>query len=55
MIARKLEPGEIWLSRRNMAVCFEGEFDFEWLDEAIGVLTDQGLSVILCTPTAAPP
>ena len=29
MIARKLEPGEIWLSRRNMAVCFEGEFDFE--------------------------
>lgn len=29
MYARKLEPNEIYLSRRNMAVAFDGEFDFE--------------------------
>lgn len=28
MIARKLEPQELYYSRRNMAVAFEGEFDF---------------------------
>lgn len=32
-----------------------GTFDFAWLDEAIGVLAAHGLSVILGTPTAAPP
>ncbi len=36
MMARRLEPGEIWLSRRNMAVCFEGEFDFEKEREKAG-------------------
>jgi beta-galactosidase len=33
----------------------EGEFDFEWLDEVVGVLADAGHDVILGTPTAAPP
>jgi beta-galactosidase len=32
-----------------------GELDLEWLDEAIGILADQGLDVVLGTPTAAPP
>ena len=32
-----------------------GTFDLAWLDEAIGVLAAHGLSVILGTPTAAPP
>lgn len=31
------------------------KFDFSWLDEAIGVLADHGLKVVLCTPTATPP
>lgn len=32
-----------------------GEFDFEWLDEIIGLLHANGISVDLATPTAAPP
>ena len=32
-----------------------GEFHFEELDEAIGVLANEGIDVILGTPTAAPP
>ncbi|WP_058322610.1 beta-galactosidase [Sinorhizobium sp. GL28] len=32
-----------------------GEFHWEWLDEAIEVLGNAGLKVILGTPTAAPP
>jgi beta-galactosidase len=30
-------------------------FDFDWLDEAIGILAERGLEVVLGTPTAAPP
>ncbi len=33
----------------------EGDFHFEVLDEAIGILAAEGLDVILGTPTAAPP
>jgi beta-galactosidase len=33
----------------------EGEYDFEWLDHLMGLLTDAGISVDLGTPTAAPP
>ncbi len=33
----------------------EGEFDWDWLDRAVGTLAATGLQVILCTPTAAPP
>lgn len=33
----------------------EGEFHFEWLDDAISLCEKYGLKVILCTPTAAPP
>ena len=33
----------------------EGQFDFEWLDRAIGMLQSQGMKVVLGTPTASPP
>lgn len=33
----------------------EGQFDFGWLDHAIQLAADQGLKVVLCTPSAAPP
>ncbi|WP_081927258.1 beta-galactosidase [Halobellus rufus] len=32
-----------------------GEFDFEWLDTAVSLLSDAGIDVVLCTPTATPP
>lgn len=33
----------------------EGRFTFDWLDEALEVLRESGISAILCTPTAAMP
>ena len=33
----------------------EGEFDWDWLDRAVETLVAEGLQVVLCTPTAAPP
>ncbi len=33
----------------------EGEFNWDWLDRAIDVLAEEGLQVILGTPTASPP
>ena len=33
----------------------EGNYQFDWLDEAIGVLKAAGLKVVLGTPTATPP
>jgi len=33
----------------------EGEFHSEWLDEAIDILSEKGIKVIIGTPTAAPP
>jgi len=33
----------------------EGEFDFTWLDEVIGLLHENGIAVDLGTPTASPP
>lgn len=33
----------------------EGKYEFGWLDEAVSVLGEHGISVILGTPTAAPP
>ncbi len=33
----------------------EGEFHFEWLEEAIEVLAAHGIKTVLGTPTAAPP
>ncbi len=33
----------------------EGEFDWAWLDEAIGTSAAAGLKVVMCTPTATPP
>lgn len=32
-----------------------GEFDFDWLDEILGLMGDHGIAVDLGTPTAAPP
>ncbi len=32
-----------------------GQFDMDWLGEAIEVLAAEGLELILCTPTATPP
>lgn len=33
----------------------EGEFDFSWLDEVIGLFASKGIDVVLCTPTNCPP
>jgi len=33
----------------------EGKFDFDWLEHNVQLCADQGLKVILCTPTPAPP
>lgn len=33
----------------------EGKYDFSWLDEAIDVLSKEGIKVVLGTPTATPP
>ncbi|WP_166997099.1 beta-galactosidase [Paramicrobacterium fandaimingii] len=33
----------------------EGEYDFSFLDEIIGMLSDAGIDIDLATPTAAPP
>jgi len=32
-----------------------GQFDFQWLDEAINLLKNYGIKTVLGTPTAAPP
>jgi beta-galactosidase len=32
-----------------------GRFDWSWLDDAIETLAREGIRVVLCTPTAAPP
>ncbi len=32
-----------------------GRYDCDWLDQAIAVLGDAGLKVVMCTPTATPP
>jgi beta-galactosidase len=33
----------------------EGRFDFAWLDECVRLAQQNGLKVVLCTPTPAPP
>jgi beta-galactosidase len=33
----------------------EGRFDFEWLETSVRLATEQGLKVVLCTPSATPP
>ncbi len=32
-----------------------GQFEWDWLDEVIGILGEAGLRIMMCTPTAAPP
>lgn len=33
----------------------EGHYQFDWLDRVIGLARQNGLKVVLCTPTATPP
>ncbi len=33
----------------------EGKFDFSWLDKCVDLATKNGLKVVLCTPSPAPP
>jgi len=33
----------------------EGKFDFDWLEKVVKMCADQGLKVVLCTPSATPP
>lgn len=33
----------------------EGKFCFEWLDEAVDIMAERGIDVIMCTPTNCPP
>jgi len=33
----------------------EGHFDFDWLEKNVQLCADQGLKVVLCTPSATPP
>lgn len=33
----------------------ENQFDFDWLDRAIGILSAHGIDIVLGTPTASPP
>ena len=33
----------------------EGKFDFDWLERNVQLCADQGLKVVLCTPSPAPP
>ncbi|WP_136689807.1 beta-galactosidase [Halorhabdus amylolytica] len=32
-----------------------GEYDFEWLEEAVELVGEHGMQAVLCTPTATPP
>ena len=33
----------------------EGNFDFTWLDKAVQIASDNGLKIVMCTPTPTPP
>ncbi|WP_352422889.1 beta-galactosidase [Proteiniphilum sp.] len=33
----------------------EGQYDFSWLDTAVGLAEKHGLKVVMCTPTPTPP
>lgn len=33
----------------------DGQFSFEWLDEAVSILSGAGLKIVMCTPTSCPP
>ncbi len=33
----------------------DGVFDFEWLDEIIGIFSEREIKIVLCTPTNCPP
>lgn len=33
----------------------EGKYNFDWLDEVVGLASKNGLKIIMCTPTPTPP
>lgn len=33
----------------------DGEFNFSWMDEAVELFAEKGISTMMCTPTASPP
>lgn len=33
----------------------EGKYTFDWLEKAVGLFTERGIEVVLCTPTCTPP
>ena len=33
----------------------EGQFDFQWLDEAISAISRHAIGIVLCVPTSSPP
>jgi beta-galactosidase len=49
---RQVRIGEFCWSRVEPS---PGEFDWGWLDRAVQVLADEGLKIVMCTPTATPP
>lgn len=56
---RMVEAGLTWVRIGEFAWSrlepVAGQYDFDWLDDAIAVLGDAGLKVVLGTPTATPP
>ena len=57
--ARMIDAGISWVRIGEFAWSRiepkPGQFEFDWLDEAITVLGEAGLKVVMCTPTATPP
>ena len=57
--ARMAETGITWVRIAEFAWSrlepVPGQFAFEWLDKALGILAGHGLKVVMCTPTATPP
>lgn len=54
-----MEAGISWVRIGEFAwSCIEpapNEFDWDWLDDAIQILGEAGLKIVMCTPTATPP
>lgn len=57
--ARMIDAGISWVRIGEFAWSRiepkPGQIEFDWLDQAITVLGEAGLKVVMCTPTATPP
>ncbi len=57
--ARMVETGITWVRIAEFSWSrlepVAGQFNFDWLDKAIGILAGHGLRIVMCTPTATPP